>query len=183
MFFWNSLTFSMMQWMLAIWSLDPLPFLNLAWTSKSSLNWKFSVHVLLKPSLKDFEHYLDSMWNECNCVVVWTFQDIAFLWFGKKTGLFQSCGHCWVFQIRWHIECSTFTASSFRIWNSSTGIPSPPLALFSVMLPKAHLTLHSRMSGSRWVIIPSWVSESWRSFFVQFICVFLPPLLNIFCFC
>ena len=31
--------------------------------SKSSLNiWKFSVHVLLKPSLKDFEHYLASMW-------------------------------------------------------------------------------------------------------------------------
>ena len=51
-----------------------------------------------------------------------------------KTDLFQSCGHCWVFQICWHIECSTFTASSFRIWNSSTGIPSLPLALFIVML-------------------------------------------------
>ena len=61
-----------------------------------------------------------------------------------KTELFQSCGHCWVFQICWHIECSTFTASSFRIWNSSTGIPSPPLALFVVMLSKAHLTSHSR---------------------------------------
>ena len=80
-----------------------------------------------------------------------------------KTELFQSCGHCWVFQICWHIECSTFTASSFRIWNSSTGIPSPPLALFIVMLPKAHLTSHSRMSGSRWVTTPSWLSGSWRS--------------------
>ena len=30
--------------------------------SKSSLyNWKFSVHVLLKPSLKNFEHYLASV--------------------------------------------------------------------------------------------------------------------------
>ena len=76
-----------------------------------------------------------------------------------KTDLFQSCGHCWVFQICWHVECSTFTASSFRIWNSSTGIPSPPpLALFIVMLSKAHLTSHSRMSGSRWVITPSWLS-------------------------
>ena len=37
-----------------------------------------------------------------------------------KTDLFQSCGHCWVFQICWHIECSPFTASSFRIWNSCT---------------------------------------------------------------
>ena len=81
-----------------------------------------------------------------------------------KTDLFQSCGHCWVFQICWHIECSTFTASSFRIWNSSTGIPSPPLAFFVVMLPKAHLTSHSRMSGSRWVITPSWLSGWWRSF-------------------
>ena len=81
-----------------------------------------------------------------------------------KTDFFQSCGHCWVLQICWHIKCSTFTASSFRIWNSSTGIPSPPLALFIVMLPKAHLTSHSRMSGSRWVITPSWLSGSWRSF-------------------
>ena len=78
-----------------------------------------------------------------------------------KIHLFQSYGCCWVFQICWHIECSTFTASSFRILNSSTGIPSPPLALFVVMLPKAHLTSHSRMSGSRWVITPLWLSGSW----------------------
>ena len=81
-----------------------------------------------------------------------------------KTDSFQSCGHCWVFQICWHIESSTFTASSFRIWNSSTGIPSLPLALFVVMLPKSLLTSHSRMSGSRWVITPSWLYGSWRSF-------------------
>ena len=81
-----------------------------------------------------------------------------------KTDLFQSCGHCWVFQICWHIECSTFTASSVRIWNSSTGIPSCPLALFVVMLPKASLTLHSRMFCSRLVITPSWLSGSWKSF-------------------
>ena len=81
-----------------------------------------------------------------------------------KTDLFQSCGHCWVFQICWHIECSTFTASSFRIWNSSTGIPSPPLVLFVVMISKAELTSHSKMSGSRLVITSSWLSGSWRSF-------------------
>ena len=75
-----------------------------------------------------------------------------------KTDLFQCSGHCWVFQICWHIECSTFTASSFSIWNSSRGIPSLPLALFIVMLPKAHFTSHSRMSGSRWVITPLWLS-------------------------
>ena len=32
------------------------------------------------------------------------------------------------------------------------------------MLPKAHLTSHSRISGSRWVITSLWLSGSWRSF-------------------
>ena len=87
---------------------------------------------------------------------------MLFFGIGMKTDLFQSCGHCWVFQICWYIECSPFTASSFRIWNrnSSTGIPSPPLTMFVVMLPKAHLASHSRMSCSRWVITPSWLSGS-----------------------
>ena len=115
--------------------------------SKSSLNiWKFMVHILLKPSLEKVENYFASVWDECNCARVWAFFGIAFLW--NETDLFQSCGHCWIFQICWHIECSTLTASSFRIWNSSTGIPLPPLASFIVMLPKAHLTSQSRMSGS-----------------------------------
>ena len=49
--------------------------------SKSSLNiWKFSVHVLLKPGLENFEHYFASMWDECNCGVVWTFFGIAVRW-------------------------------------------------------------------------------------------------------
>ena len=128
--------------------------------SKSSLNiWKFSDHVLLKPSLENFEHCFASVWDECNCMGIWTFFGI-----GMKTDLSQSCSRCWVFQMCWHIACSAFTASSFRIWYSSTGIPSSPLALFVVVLPKAHLTLHCRMSGSWWVITPSWLSWSWRSF-------------------
>ena len=91
--------------------------------SKTSLNiWKFSVHVLLRPGLENFEHYLTRVWDECNCVVVWAFFGTAFFGIGMKADLFQSCGHCWVFQICWHIECSIFTPSSFRIWNSSTGI-------------------------------------------------------------
>ena len=147
--------------------------------SKSSLNiWKFTVHVLLKSGLDDFEHYFASMCNESNCAVVWTFFGIAFLWDWSENFFFQSCGHCWVFQICWHIECSTFTASSFRIWNSSAEIPSPPLALFIVMLPKAHLTLHSRLSGSRWVITPSWLRGSLRFFYSS--SVYFCHLLSIY---
>ena len=49
--------------------------------SKSSLNiWKFSVHVLLKPCLENFEHYFASVWDECSYSVVPTFFGIAFLW-------------------------------------------------------------------------------------------------------
>ena len=133
--------------------------------SKTSLNiWKFTIHVLLKPGLQDFEHYFISVWDECNCAIVWAFFGIAFLWEWNEN---------WPFPVLWPFLSfpnllaywgSTFTASSFRIWNSSTGIPSPPLALFIVMLSKAHLTSHSRMSGPRWVITPSWLSGSWRSF-------------------
>ena len=113
---------------------------------------KFLAHVLLKRDSENFEHYLASMWNECNCAIVWTFFGIAFLWEWNENWPFPVCGHWWVFQICWYIECSTLTVSSFSIRNSSAGIPSFPLTLFVVMLPKAHLTSHSRMSGSSWVM-------------------------------
>ena len=49
--------------------------------SKSSLNiWKLVVHVLLKPGLENFEHYFASVWDECNCAVVWAFFGITFVW-------------------------------------------------------------------------------------------------------
>ena len=62
------------------------------------------------------------------------------------------------------LSLALLTTSAFRIWNSSTGIPSPPPALFIVMLPKIHLISHSRMSGSRWMITPLWLSGSLRNF-------------------
>ena len=138
---WNSLAFLMIHRMLAIWSLVPLPFLNPAWTSGSSwfmycwsLAWRILSITLLVCEMSAIVQQFEHSW--------------------MKTDIFQSCGHCWDFQICWHIECSTFSASSFRIWNSSTGIPSPPLALFVVMLPKARLTSHSRMSGSSLMMTP-----------------------------
>ena len=99
--------------------------------SKSSLNiWNFSVHILLKPGLENFEHYFASVWDECNCVVVWTFFGIAFLWDWNEK---------WPFPVLWPLvsfpnllACwvQHFHSIIFWIWNSSTGIPSPPLALF-----------------------------------------------------
>ena len=66
--------------------------------SKSSLNiWKFIVHVLLKPDLENFEHYFDSVWDECNCVVVWAFFGIAFLWDWNEN---------WPFPVLWPLPSS-----------------------------------------------------------------------------
>ena len=145
--------------MLPIWSLITLPFLNPALTFGSSwctycwsLAWRILSITLIVCEMSAIVQYFEHSLA------------LPFFAIGMKTDLFQSCGHCWVFQICWHVEYNTFTASFFRIWNSSTGIPSPLPALFIVMFPKAHLTSHSRMSGSRWMITPSWLSGSWRSF-------------------
>ena len=160
--------------------------------SKPSLNiWKFYVHVLLKSSLENFEHcFANVRWVQL-CISLNILWHWPFFGIGMKTDLFQSCDHCWVFQIYWHIECSTLTVSSFWTWNSSTGIPSPPLALFVVMLSKAHLTSYSRMSGSRWVITPLWLSGLYNPDIVflysslYFCHLFLisSALLGPYCFC
>ena len=159
MFSWNLLAFSMIQRMLAIWFLVPLPFLNPAGTSK--VHGSHTVEAWLGEFWALLCEHLS--WVQL-CSSFNIFLALPFFGIRMKTDLFQACGHCWVFQICWPIECSTFTASSFRIWNSSTGIQPPSFALFVVMLPKAHLTVHSRMSGSRWLITLSWLSGSWRSF-------------------
>ena len=158
MLFWDSLAFFMIQQLLAIWALVPLPFLNPAWTVNSqftycwSLAWGILSIILLACDMAAIVQYFEHS-------LAWPFFGT-----GMKIDLFQSCGHCWIFQMCWHIEVSTFTASSFTIWNSSTRIPSPLLSLFIVMLPKVHLTLEYRMPGSSWVITPSWLLGSLKSF-------------------
>ena len=94
--------------------------------SKTSLNiWKFTVHVLLKPGLENFEHYFTSMWDECNCVVVWAFFGIAFL---------RDWNENWPFPILWpllsfpnllsywvqHFHSIIFQDSKQLNWNSIT---------------------------------------------------------------
>ena len=38
------------------------------------------VHILLKPNLENIVHYFASVWDKCNCAVVWKFFGTAFLW-------------------------------------------------------------------------------------------------------
>ena len=66
---------------------------------KSSLNiWKFSIHGLLKPSMENFEDYFASIWNECNCAVVWMLFGIA-LWDWNEN---------WPFPVLWPLLFSKF---------------------------------------------------------------------------
>ena len=84
--------------------------------SKTSLNiWKLTVHVLLKPGLENLSITLVEY--EMSAVVGKFEHSLAlpFLRIEMKIDLFKAHGHIQVFQICWHIEHSTFTATSFRI--------------------------------------------------------------------
>ena len=148
--------------------------------SKSSLYiWKLLVHVLLKPGLENFENYFARVWDDYSRAIVWAFFGIAFLWYWNEN---------WPFTVLWPLLSfpnllaywvQHFHSIIFRDWNSSTRILSLPLALLIVMLPKAHLTSHSRMFGYKWVITSLPLSGLWRYFLYSSMC----SLLNIFCFC
>ena len=94
--------------------------------SKFSLNiWKFMVHVLLNPGLENFEHYFTSLWDECNCAVVWAFFGIAFL---------RDWNENWPFPVLWpllsypnllaywvqHFHSIIFQDLKYLNWNSIT---------------------------------------------------------------
>ena len=78
---------------------DPMDVGNLASGSfvfsKSSLNiWKFTVHILLKPGLENFEHYFASVWDGCNC------GSLSILW------------HCLSLGLEWKLTFSSHVATA-----------------------------------------------------------------------
>ena len=159
-------TLLLFQWSSGCWQFD-LWFLCL---SKSSLNtWKFLVHILLKPCLENFEHYFASVWDECNCAVVGTFLALPFFGIRMKTDIFLwpllSFPNLLAYWVQ-HIHSIIFQVLKQLHWNSITST-----SFVQVMLPKAHLTSHSRMSSSRLVITPSWLSGSLSSFCIVFLCI------------
>ena len=115
---------------------------------------------MLKPSRQRLSMTLLA-W-EMSEVVRWLARSLIlpFLEIVMRIDLFQFCGHCWVLQICWHIDCHTLMASSSRVFHSSPGIPSHPLALFTAVLPKTYLISYSRMSGSGWLTTPFQSSTS-----------------------
>ena len=81
--------------------------------SKSNLNtWNFTVHVLLKPGFKNFEHYFTSVWDQCNLTIVSAFFAIAFLWDWNEN---------WPFPVLWPlltklVEVMEFQLSYSKSW-------------------------------------------------------------------
>ena len=111
---------------------DPTDVSNLISTSsafyKSSLStWKFSDHILLKPSLENFEHYFASMWNECSCAVVWTVFGIALLWGWNENWPLPvlrpllSFPNLLAYRVQ-HFHCIIFWDLKQFNWNSITSI-------------------------------------------------------------
>ena len=130
MLFWNSRFFD-----------DPTDISNLisdsSAFSKSSLNlWKFTVHVLLKPRLENFGHYFTSMWDECNCAVVWAVFGIAFLWVWNEN---------WHFPVLWPrlsfpnvLACWVQHFHSIIFWD----LKSWSLNQQILMISSVHMTLN-----------------------------------------
>ena len=129
------------------------------------------------------------MWDECNCVVIWTFssvhgilqrKELPFFGIGMKIDLFQGCGHCWVFQICWHIGCSTLAASPkvrgkkciFRLCIMST----LQIKCSSVGTPLQYSCLENPMDGGAWwaavhVVTNSWTRLKWLHFHLSLSCI------------
>ena len=131
MFFWNSLTFSVIQWMFAVWSLLPLPFLNPPWPSGHSwftycwsLTWRILSITLLVCEMSQLCRSLNILWHYLSLGLEWKLM-FPVLW---PALCFPNFLACWM---------QRFHSIIFRIWNSSSGIPSPPPAFFVVMLPMA----------------------------------------------
>jgi len=164
MLFWNSLACSMIHQMLAIWSLLSLSFLNPDWTSGSSwfmYCWSLTFWILnitLLACKMQLCGSLNILWHCISLGLEWklTFSSpVATAEFSKFAGILSAA----------------LSRHYLLGFDSSTGIPSPPLGLFIVMLPKAHLTSDTRMSGSRWVITPLSLSVSLWSFCIALLCI------------
>ena len=110
-------------------------------------------------------NWTTSMGDECNCPAVNIFFSTILLGNWGEDWPFPVLWPLLVFQICWNIECNTLMASSFRVLNSSTEIPSHPLALLTAVLPKAYLT-----SLSEYLALGGW-PHHWSN----------PVLLDLFC--
>ena len=92
MFLWNSLAFCFYGDLMDVGNLIS----GSSAFSKSSLNiWKFTVCILFKPGLENFEHYFASVWDKCNCA-----SSLSILW------------HCLSLWLEWKLTFSSAVATA-----------------------------------------------------------------------
>ena len=136
------------------------------------------VHILLKPGLENFEHYFSSMWDECNCAVVWAFFGIAFLWDWNEN---------WPFPVLWPLlSFPTFLAYWVQHFHSiifqdlkqhrkpsdTPSIHTDVLVLIPVVSLVAQTVKNLPAMRKTWVLSLGWEDpqeEAWQP-----ILVFLP---------
>ena len=153
---------------------DPMDVGNLisnssAFSKSSWYIWKFLVHLLLKLSLEDFEHQLTSMGNEFNCVVVWIFFDIAFLWdlaslVAQLVENPPAMRETWVGSLGWEdpLEKGKATHSSVLAWRIPWGYIVHEAAKSQAQLSNFHFfgiwvkTELSQSCGHYWVFQIGW---------------------------
>ena len=96
---WVAISFSnAWKWKVKVKSLSHVRLLATPWTAA------YQVPLSMGFSRQEYQSgvplpSLTSIWDECNCVVVWTFFGIALLWDWNEIWHFPGCDHCWVFQI------------------------------------------------------------------------------------
>ena len=131
MFSWNSLAFSMIQGMLAIWSPVPLPFLNPACTTGSSqfkyywsLAWRILSITFLACEMSTTVEQSEHFWHFPSLGLEWklTFSSPV------ATAEFSKFAHI--------LSAAPYTALSLRILSSSAGVQSPPLAFLYRILER-----------------------------------------------
>ena len=146
----------MIQWMLAIWSLVPA-------FCKFTLNiWKFTVCILLKPGLENFDHYSASVWDECNCAVVWTS-------FGSYRKQGNSKKHLlllyWLCQSLWQCGSQQTVENSSRDGNTSL------IYLLRNLYASQEATVRTGHRTTDWFQIRKGVHHS---------CILSPCLVNLY---
>ena len=175
MFFWDSFAFSMIQQMLAIWSLVKLSFLKPAWTSGSSqfmycwsLAWRILSITLLTCEIEQLHGSLSILFHCLSLGLEWklTFSSpVATAEFSKLAGI---------------LSAALSQHHLLGFWNNSTGIPSPPSTSFvhgDASWGRLGFAFQDILALGEWSYHRDYLSHE------DLFCIVLPPLLNIFCFC
>ena len=117
----------------------------------------FTVHILLKPGLENFEHYFTSMWDKCNCAVVWAFFGIAFLWdLSPKLWAPHHCSTCiWTSP---SLSCSLFFIWVMR-YETPAALYFPSLGFFGLAFSSLMLSWAKSSSQMHLLSLVPWGSN------------------------